>query len=95
MSVVGSDGEQPDKQSCVAPNGGDLVEACRTGVDHGRQTNRDSVDLGLSADDPKHLPFSGITRGAQPVRRNFVIICPGAVIFWSNHDVANQKDKEI
>jgi hypothetical protein len=24
---------------------------------------------------------------------NFVIICPGVVMFWSNHDVASQKDK--
>jgi hypothetical protein len=27
------------------------------------------------------------------VIRNFVIICLGAVIFWSNPDVASQKDK--
>ena len=29
----------------------------------------------------------------KAVRRNFVIVCPGAVIFWSNHDVASQQDK--
>jgi hypothetical protein len=29
----------------------------------------------------------------KPVRRNFVIICPGAVIFWSNHVFASQQDK--
>ena len=36
MSAVGSHGERPDKQSCAAPNGGDLVEACRASIDHGR-----------------------------------------------------------
>src|SRR6516165_5178272 len=30
----------------------------------------------------------------EAVRRNFVIVCPGAVIFWSNHDVASQINRK-